>query len=215
MKYDISKSISQRSIGEKDAENHRIEEIANELRGCCQLYEKEFGVGEKDVNYFEDEQRATEQYAKETGMWITMDDVLDLGVPGPSGNENDTYISNDTIFKVNNLLNSKGIVSLLERVLLHNTIFPETFYYLIGFTGYDGRSVMPILRQDLIKDAQPATVVEIDTYMSAIGFTKRETIGHYTNGIYLVWDVVPRNVLRDKDGDIYVIDAEIKKCKNE
>lgn len=81
----------------------------------------------------------------------------------------------------------------------------------MGFTGYDGRSVMPILRQDLIKDARPATVVEIDTYMAAIGFTKMEALGRYTNGTYLVWDVVPRNVLKDKDGDIYVIDAEIKR----
>ena len=211
MKYDISKSISQRSSGEKDTENHRIEEIANELRGCCQLHEKESRVGKKDVIYFEDEQRATEQFAKTHGLWMPMSDIFDLGVPGPSGNENDTYISNDTIFKVNNLLNSKGIVSLLERVILHNTIFPETFYFLIGFTGYDGRSVMPILRQDLIKEAQPATVVEIDTYMAAIGFTKMKALGHYTNGTYIVWDVVPRNVLKDKDGDIYVIDAEIKR----
>ena len=211
MKYDISKSISQRSSGEKDEENHRIKEIANELRGCCQLHEKESRVGEKDVIYFEEEQRATERFAKAHGLWMPMSDIFDLGVPGPSGNENDTYISNDTIFKVNNLLNSKGVVSLLERVILHNTIFPETFYYLMGFTGYDGRSVMPILRQDLIKDARPATVVEIDTYMAAIGFTKMEALGRYTNGTYLVWDVVPRNVLKDKDGDIYVIDAEIKR----
>ena len=27
----------------------------------------------------------------------------------------------------------------------------------------------------------------------------------------VVWDVVPRNVLVDADGDMYVVDAEIKK----
>ena len=32
--------------------------------------------------------------------------------------------------------------------------------------------------------------------------------GRYTNGTYLVWDVIPRNVLVDADGDMYVIDAE-------
>jgi hypothetical protein len=30
-----------------------------------------------------------------------MDDIFDLGIPGPSGNENDTYVSNDIIYKVN------------------------------------------------------------------------------------------------------------------
>ena len=28
---------------------------------------------------------------------------------------------------------------------------------------------------------------------------------------YIVWDVVPRNVLVDADGDMYVVNAEIKK----
>ena len=28
---------------------------------------------------------------------------------------------------------------------------------------------------------------------------------------YEVWDLVPRNVLRDKDGEVFIIDAEIAK----
>ena len=72
------------------------------------------------------------------GMWIPMDEVFDLGIPGPSGNENDTY-------------------------------------------------------------------------MSALVFTKENDEGRYSNGTYLVWDVVPRNVLVDADGDMYVVDAEIKR----
>ena len=106
-------------------------------------------------------------------------------------------------------MNNGGIANLLDKISFHNTIFPETFYYFIGFAGYDGRSVMPILRQDLIKNASPATSIEIDTYMAAIGFTKNPTDGKYQNEFYTVWDVVPRNVLKDKDGDIFVIDAEI------
>ena len=135
---------------------------------------------------------------------------LPLGLPGASGNENDIYTREDTVFKVNNLLNSGSIVNLLEKVILHNSIFPDTFYYFIGFAGYDGRSVMPVLQQDLVKDAQPATPIEIETYMAAIGFTKKNNEGRFTNNMYEVWDLVPRNVLKDNDGDIYVVDAEIK-----
>ena len=138
-----------------------------------------------------------------------MDDAFHIGIPGPSGHENYTFITQDTIFKINNLLNNGGIANLLDKIAYHNTIFPETFYYFIGFAGYDGRSVMPILRQDLIKNASPATSIEIDTYMSAIGFTKNPADGKYHNDSFTVWDVVPRNVLKDKDGDIFVIDAEI------
>ena len=62
-----------------------------------------------------------------------------------------------------------------------------------------------------ICNAQPATQIMIDTYMSALGFIKENDKGRYFNGTYIVWDVVPRNVLVDADGDMYVVNAEIKK----
>ena len=211
MDDDILKSVSQGSNGAYDEENRRIREIADELQRLCRLHEKESRDGKGDGGRFEIEQRVAEQYAKSVGMWIPMDKVFDLGEPGPSGNENDTYVSGTIIYKVNNLLNSGGIVKLLDKVLLHNLIFPNTAYILHGFAGYDKRSVMPVLMQRRIRNAQPATQIMIDTYMSAIGFTKENDEGRYSNGTYIVWDVVPRNVLVDFDGDMYVVDAEIKK----
>ena len=211
MNDDIFKSVSQGSNGAYDEENRRIREIADELQRLCRLHEKESRDGKGDGGRFEIEQRVAEQYAKSVGMWIPMDKVFDLGEPGPSGNENDTYVSGTIIYKVNNLLNSGGIVKLLDKVLLHNLIFPNTAYILHGFAGYDKRSVMPVLMQRRIRNAQPATQIMIDTYMSALGFTKENDEGRYSNGTYIVWDVVPRNVLVDFDGDMYVVDAEIKK----
>ena len=211
MNDDIFKSVSQGSNGAYDEENRRIKEISDELQRLCQLHEKESRDGKGDGGRFEIEQRVAEQYAKSVGMWIPMDKVFDLGEPGPSGNENDTYVSGTIIYKVNNLLNSGGIVKLLDKVLLHNLIFPNTAYILHGFAGYDKRSVMPVLMQRRIRNAQPATQIMIDTYMSALGFTKENDEGRYSNGTYVVWDVVPRNVLVDFDGDMYVVDAEIKK----
>ena len=73
--------------------------------------------------------------AKEKGVWIPMTKVFDLGTPGPSGNENDTYL----------------------------------------------------------------------------GFEKATDEGRFSNGRYIVWDAIPRNVLVDAEGDIFVVDAEIKR----
>ena len=210
MNDDIFKSVSQGSNGAYDEENRRIREISDELQRLCRLHEEESRDGKGDGGRFEIEQGVAEQYAKSVGMWIPMDKVFDLGEPGPSGNENDTYVSGTIIYKVNNLLNSGGIVKLLEKVLLHNLIFPNTAYILHGFAGYDKRSVMPVLMQRRIRNAQPATQIMIDTYMSALGFSKENDEGRYSNGTYVVWDVVPRNVLVDADGDMYVVDAEIK-----
>ena len=211
MNDEILESVSQGSNGAYDEENRRIQEVSNELQRLCRLHEKESGDGKANGTRFEIEQRAAEQFAKSAGIWIPMDDIFDLGSPGPSGNENDTYVSEDTIYKVNNLLNSGGICKLLDKILLHNLIFLNTAYRLHGFTGYDGRTIMPVLEQERICEAQPATQIMIDTYMSALGFEKEGESGRFSNGDFVVWDVVPRNVLVDKDGDMYVIDAEIAK----
>ena len=213
MDYDIPESVSQRGSGEETAENRRIHEVADELHRRCQLYEAQLRDSQGDVNHLDEEQRVAELYAKENGMWLPMSNVFDLGVPGPCGNENDTYVSNDIIYKVNNLLNTGSILRLLDRVTWHNNLFYDTAYSLYTFTGFDGRTIMPVLKQRLIKDAVPATSIEIGTYMAAIGFSKQNDEGRYANDEYVVWDLVPRNVLRDKDGDIYVVDAEIKKKK--
>ncbi len=101
MSYDISESVSQRGSGEETAENRRIHEVTDELYRRCQLYEAQLRDSQDDVNHLDVEQRVAELYAKENGMWLPMSNVFDLGVPGPSGNENDTYVSNDIIYKVN------------------------------------------------------------------------------------------------------------------
>ena len=209
MNDDLFESVSQGGSGEEIAENRRIHEIADELHRRCQLYEAQLRNGQDDVNRLEVEQRVAEQYAKENGMWLPMSNVFDLGVPGPSGNENDTYVSNDIIYKVNNLLNTGSILRLLNRVMWHNILFYDTAYTFYAFTGFDGRTIMPVLQQKLVKNAVPATTIDIETYMAAIGFTKQNDEGRYANNEFVVWDLVPRNVLRDKDGDIFIIDAEI------
>ena len=209
MKDDILESVSQRGSGEETAENSRIHEVADELRRRCQLYEAQFRDGQNNVSRLDVEQRVAEQYAKENGIWIPLSNVLELGIPGPIGNENDTYVSNDIIYKVNNLLNSGSILRLLDRIMWHNNLFYDTAYSLYGFTGFDGRTIMPVLQQRLVKDAIPATSIEIETYMAALGFVKKDNEGRYANDEYEVWDLVPRNVLKDKDGDIFIIDAEI------
>ena len=211
MNDDLFQSVPQGSIGAQDAENRRIKAIADELRRRCELYEAQRGDSQSHVTPFEAGQRVAELFAKENGLWIPMDQVFDLGTPGPSGNENDTYVSNDVIFKVNNLLNSGSILRLLDKVRMHNEIFPDTFYQLHAFTGFDGRSIMPILRQDLVKAAEPTPQIAIDTYMAALGFNREDIVGRYSNADYIVWDLIPRNVLRDHDGDIFVVDVEIKR----
>ncbi len=210
MNHDISQPVPQGSDGAQDAENSRIAAIADELERLCAVHEAQCGDCLQDVSRFETEQRAAEQMAKDQGFWIPMMDVFNLGVPGPSGNENDTYVGEKVIYKVNNLLNSGSIVGLLHKILMHNILFPDTAYSFYGFAGFDGRTIQPVIVQPRIADSHPATKIMIDTYMAALGFEKTAEDGRFRNSQYEVSDVVPRNVLVDDEGDIFVVDAEIK-----
>ena len=46
--------------------------------------------------------------------------------------------------------------------------------------------------------------------MAAIGFNIINDEVNFTNDVFEVWDLVPRNVLKDTEGNIYIIDVEIK-----
>lgn len=69
MSHDISQLVPQGSLGAQDAENSRVGAIADELYRLCELYEAQRGDSQPHVSLFEIEQRATEVYAKENGVW--------------------------------------------------------------------------------------------------------------------------------------------------
>ena len=210
MTHDLLESISQRVRRTEVEEDRRIYEIANELSRRCRIRECELREGEKHVREIDIERLVAERYAKEVGCWIPITKMYEIGTPGPCGNENDTYLSRKYIYKVNNLLNSKGsILQLFVKILLHNALFEETSYTFLGFTGFSGSTIMPVFQQPLITNAIPATPIEIATYMAALGFDSTPIKGRFTNQEFEVWDLLPRNVLKDSEGDIFVIDAEI------
>lgn len=216
IEYDgtVSEPIPQGEHRTETPQDSRMEEAANRLRQRSRTHESLDGRSGEALPLQEKlnaEAREAESYAKETGQWIPMSRVFDLGVPGPSGNEADTYVGNDGyIYKVNNLMNSRGILPFLERYQLHNQIFPESKYELVGFTGFDGGSIYPVFRQQYVPGASLSTPEEIDAYMQSLGFHQTGE-AEYSNGDVTISDLRPRNVLRDADSDMYVIDAEFRR----
>ena len=210
---EILEQVPQRERGAEAQKDRRMEEAERAIRRSQGggTNETESGGSKPSLSRQEIETRAAEEYAKKNGLWIPMDKVFDLGTPGPSGNENDTYISNDGyVYKVNNLMNSRGILPLFDRIRLHNQIFPSSRYEFVGFTGFDGRSVYPVFRQAYVHESTNATPKEIEEYMNTLGFSKINE-HQYTNGDITISDLRPRNVLKDSEGDLYVVDAEFKK----
>ena len=199
-------------------EGCRIEVFADELRRRSEENQRDAQsdsttLSERSI--IDIDNSTAENLAKEKNLWIDITEVVNLGTPAPSGVENDVYLNKNgnLVYKVNNLMTSRCVSDFLQRILLHNSIFPQTGYELYGFTGFGNGSVYPILKQNYIFYAKYATPVEIDTYMSALGFEKVNE-ATFTNGEVIISDLYPRNVLKDKDGDLFVVDAEFKKSNS-
>lgn len=152
-----------------------------------------------------------EELARELELWMPFQETDNLGVPMPSGVENTVYYnsSEDMMYKMNNLMTSRSVLRLLQRLNIHNSLFPQTAYELVGFTGFGRGSIYPILRQQYVPNATYATHGEILDYMESLGFAP---IGEaaFANGTIEVRDLRPRNVLKTPSGSIFVVDADFR-----
>lgn len=206
----ISQSISQGEHRENTQENSRLQEASDYLRRSMEPSRQDAQADSSAISQFkqlEFEAKAAEDFAKENHLWLSYFD-LELGLPYKGGNENDNYIdiAEQMIYKVNNLFNCRGsVVASLDNIAAHNKLFPNTAYELVGFTGFEGRNVYPIYKQNFISNASEASPEEISNYMTMLGFLQLNE-HTFTNSEYTVSDLRPRNVLKDIDGDIYVID---------
>ena len=213
---ELPERISQGEQRAQDAQVGSLGEAAVRLSESCGALKADARRARGTLSAGEErliEEREAERQSKADGTWVPYDEIYSIGRMGPSGNESDTYISDDGwIYKENHLMHGYGVLGLLNQAALHNLYFPETSYTLHGFTGFDGRSIYPILRQRYVPNAEHATQSEIDAYMDRLGF-ERTGEGKFTNGVHEISDVLPKNVLRDKDGDLYVVDAEFAPAK--
>lgn len=192
-----------------------MEEITNRIKRGLEAIGEEFQkLSDHEKLAFE--KKIVFDYAKAHQLWIA--DLYTLGVPTQAGGYENTLaidVNNNIVYKSNNLFNAgHSILVLLEQVKLHNALFPETRYELVGFTGIDKGPQHPpyvevILKQDFVKDANQATPEEIQNHMLSLGFQK---IGEakYMNEDFIVQDLYPRNVLKDHNGTIYVVDDIVR-----
>lgn len=209
---EISLGSSEREL-RKVNEGDRLSEIASRLR---EMSTRNVAELERLHERSDREKRIAFDFAKENNLWV--DDLYDLGLPYQGGgNENTLALNteNGKLYKSNNLSNSDFLISnLIEQTQLHNALFPNTKYTLEGFTGFENGNSTPfvevILSQNFIPNTQQASIGEIEDYMSLLGF-KKITDSSFTNGDVTVSDLHPRNVLKSKQGNIYVIDDIIRK----
>jgi hypothetical protein len=211
----VSERIPQEKFGSVLEGRSRMDEASDVCRRSSSLLASKLKRSLTNGERNELEKRSLEAYAKSKGIWLPFGDLAKLGNIGANGDENNNYYSKDGyVYKMNNLMHSRdSITTLFNKIRLHNTLFPETKYELIGFCGFDCRSVYPIFRQKLIHNSVPATNSEIDKHMSSLGFEKTGK-GTFVKGNYELTDLLPKNVLKSENGNVYIVDCEIKDNSN-
>ena len=169
-------------------------------------------------------ERAIEEKKKEllkkwaiaTGNWHTdVSDFSDGKEPIGSGTDSDVYLSKDgkSVIKV-----SKGkpygkrFRPDVDNVALFNTVFPGSRYTIEGYGEIDGKFVR-FLKQPFVdfSDSTPLTEGERVAYMEKLGFkpiNKENTA--FSNGEIIASDLQKSNAVRDRNGNVRVIDADMK-----
>ncbi len=169
-------------------------------------------------------ERAIEEKKKEllkkwaiaTGNWHTdIADFTEQREPIGSGTDSDVYLGKDgkSVIKV-----SKGkpygkrFRPDVDNVALFNTVFPGSRYTIEGYGEIDGKFVR-FLKQPIVDftSSTPLTEGERVAYMEKLGFkpiNKENTA--FSNGEIVASDLQKSNVVRDRNGNVRVIDADMK-----
>lgn len=174
--------------------------------------EKSKGQGKELLK--DKEESALEDYAKENNIWHE-NTTEEFGEPDANGFEQDVHFNGKTVTKINNGLTQENWMELLDRVSIHNSLFPSTAYSVKGFgKDADGNFVV-ILEQPTIIGAE-AKFADVKKELSKMGFepiNENDVDGNRADVVFrnnkngtIITDVHGENVLLGEDGELHFID---------
>ena len=206
----LQKMRGRERTGSIDALFSRISESAVGKDGkALPRAERERAIEEK-------KKELLKKWAIATGNWHTdIADFTDQREPIGSGTDSDVYLGKDgkSVIKV-----SKGkpygkrFRPDVDNVALFNTVFPGSRYTIEGYGEVDGKFVR-FLKQPIVDftSSTPLTEGERVAYMEKLGFkpiNKENTA--FSNGEIIASDLQKSNIVKDKQGNVRVIDADMK-----
>jgi hypothetical protein len=186
---------------------------ASVLLATDQCTNKSIYREQKSYRLAERQEKLLKQYARQNKIWFKESDIAAQALEEfPQGTESHVYLDRDNkhVIKIVNYLvmNELPLDYLNNRITLHNYLFEDTFYELIGFTenedGFAFAVRQPFVQgRDLRKDEFPL----LDTEMLKLGFKKAKWDYSYFNDDYIVMDLNKINVLVSENGNFRFIDT--------
>jgi len=212
----VESSAFNRLVGEQSKGNGNyktISEASNLIKESIETSKKE------EQSSWDKEQflRNLRRSAIKNNVWIR--DIKTLTSKKlEEGTESEVYFSNDkkSVLKLNSFSRVEtpnDFNILVNRLIAHNEVFPDVAYSITGFGLDSMNNISIILEQPYIESTEIPTQFEIDSFLEKNNFkrTAKTVRGRpvWTNGIYEISDVVPSNVLKDINGNLRFIDADI------
>ena len=169
-------------------------------------FKREIQRGTKQAEYIE-------RWARVVGCWTErIDDSLPrlLGEKIAEGGEAVVYDHGQTLVKAIGLDYFIQPILALDRISLHNAYFPETSLLVLGF-GRTADGLFKIIVEQPFIEGSHVSDEEIAKYLNKLGFELRNPCNwtYATPEIYLS-DLHDENVIISKEGNIFVIDCDIR-----
>ena len=187
LKYELQRIISGVS---ENPEGNIIKSAADFLRKS-----KEAG-GNAETNEFTKSQEAARLvgWIEDSGLWFgDIDEKRFIA----EGAEQKVYLDKDSkhVIKLNDTVFYAHWEDYLHSLLIHNFLFPETGYTLIGFR-FENHSIKAVVKQPFIEITEPTDPNLVKEFLFANGFKlkKNNDYFHPTVGIILE-DLHEENVL--------------------
>ena len=152
------------------------------------------------------------EWAVNNNLWI--DDISQLGTYSDRGSENEVYVNNETqtVYKLNDFRYSDdNLMPFFERIRIHNTLFEDCPYEMIGMAENQSGKPCAVLTQPYILAEREASEDEISEELLRLGFHPEMEGEYFSNGYFDIFDASPNNVLMGIDGHLYFIDTIIYK----
>lgn len=154
-----------------------------------------------------------EAFAKEHDFWIENTDSYfhsKFGQPMSYGSEATIYCDRQRRMVVKTIdteLYDNNVSKAIYRFLIHNILFPETWFNIVAFGRSQYGLFEIIVEQDYI-DGEFATIRQFEEKLASIGLVKNK--GDWENELFFVSDVKSKNAIVDEDGNVFVIDCYLE-----
>lgn len=177
---------------------------------------QKLGINPSDLSkgqIVKEEESYLEEYAKEKGVWVENLNEKYGDTPDDAGQENEVFYSEDgkTVTKLNSGVMNDNWLDFTDRIALHNHLFPEAPYTIVGYGKDSNGNFKAILEQPFIHGTDP-TDTEIETFMSENGFERITEDGDKSNDYInkteglIVEDLHRGNIVKTDSGKLIVID---------